>query len=81
MQVGCYSLHLYCENYSVADGIHNYGEFPHEYAHEYGSRCRADARRDGWLLKRDGRALCPKCNPKRRAAKPSPSPAPAGREG
>lgn len=63
MIVGCYALDLYCENYDPrALGLHEYDEFPHTYTDEYGSRCRTDARKDGWLLRRDGTALCPKCN-------------------
>lgn len=62
MIAGCYLLHLYCENRRKADGVHEYDEFPHEYTHEFGSRCRADARKDGWKLTKDGKAYCPKCN-------------------
>lgn len=62
MIAGCYSLDLYCENYAINDGVHEYGEFPHVYTDEYGSRCRADARKDGWVLKlQEGKAICPKC--------------------
>lgn len=57
--IGCYSLHLYC---SFANKAHGYSEFPHEYTDELGSRCRAQARRDGWKLFKDGTAKCPKCN-------------------
>lgn len=60
--VGCYDLHLYC---SFVNEAHEYGEFPHHYANEYGYRCRAQARRHGWRLFKDGRAMCPKCTRKK----------------
>jgi hypothetical protein len=73
MRSGCYLLHLYCDNYSVQNlGEHRYNEFPHSYTDEYGARCRADARRDGWILKRNGGAICPKCA-KRLKSKAAPT--------
>lgn len=60
MIVGCYHLQLYCENYNGEDGTHAWREFPHEYTHELGSTCRANARKDGWKLS-DNKAYCPKC--------------------
>jgi hypothetical protein len=66
MIAGCYSLHLYCDNYtieSVQRGEHEFEEFPHEYTDELGSKCRAEARRDGWKFNwKHGAAICPKCN-------------------
>lgn len=59
---GCYSLDLYCSNDS---NKHKYKEFPHQYYDEYGSVCRARAKRDGWVFKRNGTHLCPKCSGKR----------------
>lgn len=65
MIVGCYTLDLYCDRQGKhPDGIHAFEEFPHQYTHEFGSVCRARARRAGWLLGRDGSALCPKCSGK-----------------
>jgi hypothetical protein len=69
MIVGCYSLHLYCDN--VPDrpwqpgDLHDWSEFPHEYdGDETGAQARKRARKKGWALRRDGTALCPKCNPR-----------------
>lgn len=61
MRAGAYTLDLYCD---VKNPAHTYNEFPHQYFHEYGAKCRAAARKAGWLLTRD-RDLCPKCNPNR----------------
>jgi len=63
MIVGCYSLHLYCD---MKNDDHDYFEFPHEYDHELGSVCRKEAKNDGWILKKDGTAICPKCSGKKR---------------
>lgn len=62
--IGCYSLHLYC---SFENSEHEYSEFPHEYTDEFGSRCRRQARRDGWKLFKDGKAMCPKCTKKKKS--------------
>jgi len=59
MIVGGYILHLYCDK---ENGAHVANEFPHEYASEFGSNARKHAKRDGWILKRDGTAICPKCS-------------------
>lgn len=76
---GCYSLDLYCENYMQspknqrpddgADGVHAFDEFPHQYTAELGSVCRANARKDGWIIRMDGTCICPKCSGKREKAK------------
>jgi hypothetical protein len=82
MQVGCYSLDLYCDNdgdgkdfsYQTPDKPsfltdkhgHVWGEFPKNYTDELGSRCRRSARRAGWILKKDGTAICPKCSRKKK---------------
>lgn len=59
MIVGCYTLALYCDN---KEGAHEYREFPHEFTNEFGTVCRANARRAGWKLDtKTGRAWCPKC--------------------
>lgn len=64
MQVGCYTLDLYCENYKNDgfDGIHEFKEFPHQFTAELGRTCRKHAKEKGWILYNDGRAYCPKCN-------------------
>lgn len=65
MQVGCYSLDLYCDNEGAHP--HNYrngnnledGQFPSQYTAETASSCRRQARKVGWKLgKKD---LCPRC--------------------
>ena len=61
MIVGCYTLDLYCDNEGAS--CHEFDEFPHSYGAEFGSQCRAEARRDGWKL-HNGQAICPKCNRK-----------------
>lgn len=63
-QVGCYSLHLYCDgpNHVRLDNTPT-AEFN---GRTYGD-CKREAKRDGWIidLKRAGResgyALCPDC--------------------
>jgi hypothetical protein len=62
MQVGGYTLDLYC------DGInenHEYKEFPHQFIDEHGSKCRKAAHRAGWKFLRSGETLCPKCSGKK----------------
>ena len=59
MIVGCYTLDLYCD---LESEEHEYKEFPHEFTHEFGSRARAEARKVGWILRRNGMAICPKCS-------------------
>lgn len=69
MQVGCYSLHLYCDYPNANKGgiyatgnQHQYNEFPHELTGETGPQCRQEARRMGWLLGgHGGKDFCPKC--------------------
>lgn len=59
MIVGGYTLDLYCDKES---NQHEYDEFPDTYADEFGSTCRRRARESGWILKRNGTAICPKCS-------------------
>lgn len=61
MIAGCYSLDLYCEFDKRGDDVHEYGEFPHVYTNEFGSKCRRNAKRDGWKLSNKSQAICPKC--------------------
>ncbi len=70
MQVGCYTLDLYCDNsesaWTCATDIMMSGEterWPIQYTHELGTKCRKDARRDGWTLTRE-KTICPHCNGK-----------------
>jgi len=57
--VGCYQLHLYCVN--GCDDLY----LPVEYTGATGGQCRAEARRDGWLIRvSQNYAVCPKCRKK-----------------
>lgn len=67
--IGGYTLDLYC---AQKDCPHKYalGWNPREYTGEYGATCRAQARRDGWLLPGFGRLYntptkCPDCRGKK----------------
>ncbi len=61
MIAGAYTLDLYCDK---KNSEHAYDEFPHIYVHEFGSTCRRFARKAGWLLGKNGIAICPKCSDK-----------------
>ena len=61
--IGCYTLDLYCDNQNDAVLHDGYKEFPVEYCHEFGSKARMNARRDGWRIdKKNHITLCPSCN-------------------
>lgn len=66
MYAGCYTLDLYCDNYDptvLGCNGHTFDEFPHQFTHELGSRCRQNAKKAGWRVNyKTGAALCPKCN-------------------
>ena len=62
MWAGCYALDLYCDK---ENKDHEYGEFPHQYCHEYGNVCRKAAKKAGWVFHRDGTQSCPKCSGKK----------------
>jgi hypothetical protein len=74
MRVGAYTLDLYCENNNINsngidDGKHVYGkDYPRQIVAEHGKTCRKIARREGWLLCRDGRTYCPACSGKKKSA-------------
>ena len=57
---GCYSLDMYCKWENPKHGWY-YKRFPVVYIDELGSKCRQQARYDGWILHRDGSASCPLC--------------------
>lgn len=62
MIIGCYTLDLYCDYPSHTRAHGEFSGSPQgQYTDEYGSRCRAEARRDGWILRSDGTAICPRC--------------------
>jgi hypothetical protein len=57
-----YLLDLYCD---AENEEHEFNEFPHQFFHEFGATCRANARKSGWHLSKDGEHdLCPKCSGK-----------------
>lgn len=59
MEVGCYTLDMYCDKENPE---HKYGEFPHQFSgEEYGATCRKYARQAGWTFHKDGTHSCPKC--------------------
>lgn len=61
MMAACYTLDLYCDNEADAGNVHRWNEFPHQFTDELGSECRKEARKKGWLIKRNGDVICPKC--------------------
>lgn len=77
---GCYTLDLYCDvtcrtrsdpclivgGKRLIRGEHSHGEFPHQFTDELGSQCRKMARQAGWVFKRDGTTVCPRCSGKAR---------------
>lgn len=60
MIVGCYDLHLYCDGVGCNHG-RDRERSQFEATDELGSKARARARRNGWLLLSDGRCLCRPC--------------------
>lgn len=67
---GCYSLDLYCDNFTGAkDEVHGFGKFPWQYTAETGGECRSEARKAGWIVRGDGSAICPKCSGKKAKGK------------
>lgn len=70
MIVSGYTLELYCDHPAHDYARAEWGpmlatggaQCPTEYLDpERGSKCRTAARKDGWLLKRDGTCICPDC--------------------
>ena len=68
MIIGCYDLHLYCDNqkddYKEDKLIHKYNEFPHRFTGHTEGQCFKKARANGWLIGKE-RQLCPRCSGKR----------------
>jgi len=60
-EYGCYTLDLYCD---AENSNHAFDEFPHQFIDQKGSSCRRMARRRGWVFKRDGTTICPRCSGK-----------------
>ncbi len=76
MQVGCYTLDLYCDNAVSGWTCETYADYeasipvcleslPVQYVAEFGSNCRKQARRHGWTISGD-KTICPYCNKKDR---------------
>lgn len=68
MIVGCYVLDLYCDSgrkdkdhAGILGHVTGHLLRPAQITAEHGSQARATARKRGWLLKRDGTAICPSC--------------------
>ncbi len=71
MEVSCYDMHLYCDYgsdipntglpYDQDSKLHGFMEMPHELTGKDRAECVRDARKMGWVFKRDGRTICPKC--------------------
>lgn len=61
MIASCYDLRLQCDALDCCHGP--YGQrVTHEFTGEYGSACRAAARRAGWWIDmRNGICACPTC--------------------
>lgn len=71
MWAGCYSLDLYCENQDMRENHswpdafgHAYRAFPVQLTGRTFTDTSRRARRLGWLIKKDGTAVCPLCAPK-----------------
>ncbi len=56
------ALHLYCDA-RPKEG-HPYNYFPHEFGGETFGQAAKEAKAKGWVFKRDGTHVCPRCNPK-----------------
>jgi hypothetical protein len=74
MQAACYSLDLYCDNEDEdprqnPNGKHGYDAFPYQYTGETGGECRKAARKEGWILNKDGKDFCPRCSGKKKVVK------------
>lgn len=63
MIVSGYSLDLYCDR---ENPDHAWNEFPHDFSSESKRVCFKAALAAGWIIKRDGTAICPKCSGKRK---------------
>ena len=66
-EVSCYTAHLYCDcvsadNYGGDCPNDGYMEYPHEFSGATKNEYRKAARVKGWVFKRDGRVIAPKCN-------------------
>ncbi|MCQ8277968.1 hypothetical protein NFI95_05850 [Acetobacteraceae bacterium KSS8] len=68
--VGCYDMHLYCDNTlpssakPVGGKSHGFNEFPWQGSGtcQTYSECKKEAQKAGWSFKRDGSVICPRCS-------------------
>lgn len=71
MIVGCYSMDLYCDTGHNATGMASMREYQlaqrHQYTGKTEAECKREARKDGWLFRRDGRVFCRVCVKDKRA--------------
>lgn len=71
-EASCYTMDLYCDNRSdpwatviwPLDEVHGSREFPAQFSGTDRADCVRQARRTGWLFKRNGDVLCPRCSGK-----------------
>lgn len=63
MIVGCYSMDLYCDtNHSQGASSREYGLAQRDqYTGRTEGACKKEARKDGWLFRRNGKVYCPAC--------------------
>jgi len=62
MEVGCYTLNLYCDRKPCAVSDRYDLDKMWEYTDEIGSVCRTAARKDGWIFHKNNTVSCPYCN-------------------
>jgi hypothetical protein len=60
--VGCYDLHLYCDDEVAHDAPGVYHTHFAEFVGKNEREARRRARGAGWVFKRDGAVLCPYCS-------------------
>jgi len=69
MIVGGYTLNLYCDGEAHGNGhFSEFAEFCDDSINCYRA-VRKEARESGWILRKDGSALCPKCSNKKAKSK------------
>jgi hypothetical protein len=64
MIVSGYSMDLYCDTPPSDKRRHKRETFMHQFTGETYGDCAKQARRTGWRLTRDNRAICPLCTRK-----------------
>ena len=66
MEASCYSMDLYCDRLIECspEGWEDGGSAT--YTGETWGECAKQARNDGWIFRKDGTHVCPRCSGKRR---------------